>query len=338
MKSIPVEEAVGSILCQDITRIVPDEFKGRAFRKGHLITAEDVPELLKLGKEHLYVWESKPGEIHEEEAALRIARATVGPNISYSETYEGKSTFKATARGLFSVNVDLVDRINDIEYVTLATLPDNYPVEEGRQLAGTRVIPLMIEEEKLFQVEALCREFGPAVQVKPYQPLKVGIVTTGSEIFKGRIKDCFGPVIRKKVAAFGGEVLEQIFCPDEMDAIVAAVDKLRTMGAELILLTGGMSVDPDDLTPAAIRATGAEVVTYGVPVQPGNMFMLAYLEGTVLMGVPGCAMYFRTTILDVVLPRIFAGDRVTRPELVRLGVGGFCAGCKECRYPDCQFC
>ena len=338
MRSIPVEDAVGMILCQDITKIVPTEFKGRAFRKGHLIVASDVPELLKLGKEHIYVWEPKADEIHEEEAALRIARATVGPNIEFSETYEGKSTFKATVRGLFSVNVDLVNQINDIEYVTLATLPNNFPVEAGRQLAGTRVIPLMIEESKLIQVEQLCQKSGPAVQVKPYQPLKVGIVTTGSEIFKGRIKDCFGPVIRTKMASFGGEVLEQIFCPDEMAAITDAVAKLQADGADLIVLTGGMSVDPDDLTPAAIRATGAEVITYGVPVQPGNMFMLAYLGETVLMGVPGCAMYFRTTILDVVLPRIFAGEKISRRELVQLGVGGFCAGCKECRYPDCQFC
>lgn len=338
MKTVPVEESVGMVLCQDITKIVPGEFKGRAFKKGHVIRKEDVEELLKLGKENIYVWESGPDEVHENEAALRIARATAGSNVEYSEPYEGKSTFHASIKGLFKVNSSLLYQINAIDQISVACMPNNFPVEKGRKLVGARVIPLVVAEEKLSQVEELCREQGQVFEVKPYRKLKVGIVTTGSEVFKGRIKDKFGPVIREKVKNFEGEVLGQVFCPDDIDKITGAVRDFKAQNADLIVLTGGMSVDPDDLTPGAIKQTGARVVTYGVPIQPGNMFMMAYLENTALIGIPGCGMFFKTTVMDVVLPRIFAGEEITRDDFIRMGEGGFCSGCDECHYPVCYFC
>lgn len=337
MKIVPVEEAEGLVLCHDITKIVPGEFKGRAFKKGHVLRREDIPELIKLGKTHIYVWEPQPGEIHEEDAALAIANAVAGANIRVSEPREGKCCFSAATRGLFSVNRNLVDDINGIEEVTLATLPDCVPVEEGQAVAGTRVIPLLIKEEKTARVGELCKSQGPALQVLTYKSLKAALITTGSEVSKGLITDKFGPVIRSKLAHFGAEYLGQNFCPDNLRNICSAILTEHKNGAELIIVTGGMSVDPDDLTPGAIKATGAEVVAYGVPVQPGNMFMLAYLGGTAVIGVPGCAMYHKTTVLDIVLPRLFAGIRIKRADLIRLGVGGFCSGCENCRYPNCYF-
>lgn len=338
LKSVSVEEAVGMVLCQDVTRIVPGEFKGRAFKKGHIISKEDIPELLKLGKEHIYVWQSAPGDVHEDDAAMRIARAVAGENITYEEPREGKSALKSTVKGLFKVNTSLLQEINSIEDISIASLPGNFKVECGQNVAGARIIPLMIPDTKISLMEKICREQGSAFIVKRYKRLKLGIVTTGSEVYKGRIKDEFGPVIKEKLAYFDAECLGQIICSDDQESIEGAIWDFIEKKADLIILTGGMSVDPDDLTPAAIRGTGASVVTYGAPVQPGNMFMMAYLQGSALLGVPGCGMYFRTTILDAVLPRIFAGELLDNSYFTAMGEGGLCSHCEVCRYPNCYFC
>lgn len=344
MKIVPVEQGVGLILCQDITKIVPGEFKGRAFKRGHVIRKEDVGELLKMGKAHVYVWESKPGEIHEEEAALRLAQAltanesgTAPGHISISQPYEGKCTLNAEIRGLFRVQKNVVDAINSIESLTVATLPDHLPVESGQGLAGTRIIPLLIEEKKLLRAEQLCKGQISVLRIIPYRRLKASLIITGFEIFHGLTEDKFGPVILDKLKFFGAEYLGQTLCQDNLGDIRDAIMAQVNQGSELVILTGGMSVDPDDLTPGAIKATGAEIVTYGVPVQPGNMFMLSYLGNTAIIGVPGCAMYHRTTILDVVLPRLFAGEKIVKSDMTGMGVGGFCSSCQECHYPTCYF-
>jgi len=338
MKKIPVEDCVGMVLCQDITKIVPGEFKGRAFKKGYVIKSEDIPELLKLGKEHLYVWEPRPDEVHEDEAAMRLVQAVAGANINFEEPREGKATLKAGVKGLFRINTALLEDINSIEDISVASLPDYFTVEKGQKVGGARVVPLVIPEAPLKEVERLCCQRGTVFDVKPYHQLKAGIVTTGNEVFKGRIQDKFGPVMKKKLEYFEAEILGQILCPDEMDEIVKAINKFVDKKADLVLLTGGMSVDPDDLTPGAIRKTGARVVTYGVPVQPGNMLMMAYLDNTVLLGVPGCGMYYKTTVLDAVLPRVFAGEEVDKRNFAAMGAGGFCLTCEVCRYPNCYFC
>jgi molybdenum cofactor synthesis domain-containing protein len=338
VKKIRVEQALGTVLCHDITRIVPGEFKGRAFKKGHIITQKDIPELLKLGKEHIFVWEPEPGGIHEEEAALRLANAICGENIEFDEPKEGKSVFRSKIRGFFEVKSELLYKINCVDMVSAATIPGNFAVEEGQKLAGVRVIPLVIQEEKIIQVENICKEHGPAFSVTPYKKLCAGIVTTGSEIYKGRIKDKFGHIIKQKLAYYGADIFGQVYCPDDMEDIKNAIFEFIQKGVKLIIMTGGMSVDPDDLTPGAIKSTGASVVTYGVPVQPGNMFMMAYLEDAVLLGVPGCAMYHGTTILDVVLSRVFSGHTLTRDDFIKMGEGGFCSNCEECCYPRCYFC
>lgn len=338
MKAIPVKESVGSVLCQDITKIVPGEFKGAQFKKGHIIQEEDIPILLSLGKEHLYVWETKEGDLHENEAALRIAQAVCGENIAYDENPgEGKCGLTAKIRGLFQVDSPRLIEINSIEYVTVATLPGHYQVEEGSRLGGARVVPLVVESAVVEGVEEICRS-GPVLRVAPYQPLRCGIVTTGSEVYKGLIQDKFGPVMREKIEFYGGVYLGQLICPDDAGEISAAIARFKSQGADLIINTGGMSVDPDDVTPAAIRSTGARVITYGAPVQPGNMLMLAYWGDTALVGVPGCAMYFKTTVLDPILSRIFVGDRLSKEDFARMGEGGFCQSCEVCRYPLCYFC
>jgi len=337
MKKIRVQDAIGQILCHDITKVIPGEFKGRAFARNHVIRPEDVEELLKIGKSHIFIWEENAGEIHEDEAAVRIAEAVMGANIVHDEPREGKTILQTTARGLFKVNSPLLKELNFIESVTISCRPHNFTVEEGDKLAGTRIIPLVIEEEKIKHLEERCKSQGPVFEVIPYRKLKVGIVITGSEVYHGRIEDRFGPVIKQKLAYFNAEVLGQIYCPDDISKLDDAIRSFLERDADLIILTGGMSVDPDDLTPGAIKNSGAKVVTYGVPIQPGNMTMLAYLNKTALAGVPGAAIHSKTTALDVILPRIFTGEILTKEVFVDMGEGGFCLGCKDCTYPRCYF-
>ncbi len=337
MKKIPVQEAVGTKLCHDITKIVPGEFKGVAFKRDHVIRPEDVEELLKIGKEHIYVWEENAGEIHEDEAAVRIAEAVKGSNISYTQPQEGKTTLKADLKGLFTINRELLREINSIESVTVSSRPDHDTVQQGDKLAGARVVPLVIEETKIEQLERICLTKGPVFEVKPFFKLKVGIMITGNEVYKGRIEDKFGPVIEKKLKSFDHEILRKVYCPDDMVKLKETINSFLERDADLIILTGGMSVDPDDLTPGAIKSSGAEVVTYGAPIQPGNMFMLAYKNTTAMIGVPGAAIHHKTTVLDVVLPRLFAGERLTKQDFINLGEGGLCLGCEVCRYPVCYF-
>lgn len=337
MKSIPVQEAVGMVLCHDITQIIPGEIKGRAFKKGHIIKEEDIPTLLSIGKENIYVWDLQEGFVHEDEAAQRIAKAGAGQGISLEEPKEGKVNFIAKEKGLLKINIKALYELNSIEEVAFVTLHSNQVVEQGKLLAGTRIIPLVIEEEKIEKVVELCHANHPVIEVKPLKKHRVGVVTTGSEVFHGRIEDKFGPVIRKKMDYLGSEVLEQIIVPDDVEAIVKAIRELLSKGADFIAVTGGMSVDPDDVSPSGIRALGGEIVTYGVPVLPGAMFMLAYLENVPVVGLPGCVMYHGTTIFDLVVPRLLAGERVTRQDIVALGHGGLCLNCEVCHYPDCGF-
>lgn len=338
MKKVPVEKAVGMILCHDITRIIPGEFKGTAFRKGHTIQKEDVEKLLELGKEQIYIWEPKDGEVHEDEAALSIARAVAGKNIEYDVPKEGKSTLKSKERGLLKINSTLLYQINSIKDISIASLPQNFIVERGQKLAGVRIIPLTTKGKNLIQIEELCQGREKVLEIKKYKELKAAIITIGNEIYKKRIQDKFGSVMRKKLEFFQAQYLGQAFCPDNIEEIKKEILHYKQQEADLIILTGGMSVDPDDLTPGAIRESGAKVVTYGAPVQPGNMFMMAYLGNTVLLGVPACAMYYRTTILDVVLPRIFVGEVLTKEDFIKMGEGGFCLNCEVCYYPQCFFC
>lgn len=336
MKTVRVEDAVGMVLCHDITKIVPGEFKGRAFKKGHVIRPEDIPELLKLGKDHIYVWELEDGKVHENEAGLRLAQAVRGPGISLTEPVEGKVQLIAEYDGVCAIDEELLLQINMIDELVVATRSNYRPVKKGDVVAGVRVVPLVIDDGKLKQAEEIARG-RDVVSVLPFRKYQAGIVVTGNEVYYRRIEDKFSPVIEKKVEGYGSEVIGQIIVPDDAEQIASAIRHLVDRGANLIITSGGMSVDPDDVTPAGIRMAGADIVSYGAPVLPGAMMLVAYLGEVPVLGLPGCVMYHKTTIFDLLLPLVMSGQRITRSMIARLGLGGLCLNCEACRYPACSF-
>lgn len=337
MKLIDTVDAEGHILCHDITRIVRGVTKDAAFRKGHVVTKEDIPLLLSLGKEHLYVWEHKEGMLHENDAAELLYKIAAGPHMHPSEVKEGKIDVIAEADGLLQVDVEKLRAVNLLGEMMIATRHTNSPIKRGDRLAGTRVIPLVIEQEKMDRAVQAGGD-APILSLHPYRHKKVGIVTTGSEVYKGLIEDTFTPVLREKLAEYDTEVMGQVTLGDEPEAVTKGILAHIENGADLVLCTGGMSVDPDDRTPLAIKNTGADVVGYGAPVLPGAMFMLAYWQGRVpVVGLPGCVMYAKRTIFDIILPRLLADVPVRREDIAALGHGGLCLSCEVCIYPACAF-
>ncbi|MBQ8237642.1 MAG: molybdopterin-binding protein [Oscillospiraceae bacterium] len=335
MKKINVENAVGMELCHDITEM-KDGFKGAAFKRGHIIREEDIPHLLDIGKRTIFVWEADAGEIHEDDCARRMAAMAPVEGAHYTEPSEGKVLLFADQRGMFRVNRELLRKIDSIGDITICTLPDHYPVEVGARLASMRIVPLVTKEAQIIEAERLCAE-EKLLDLLPYRNRKLGVVITGSEVYTGRIKDKFEPVVRAKMKQYPCEIVGITICDDNLDMIVGAAKKHLENGADFLIFTGGMSVDPDDLTPTAVRQLGADIVTHGVPSQPGNMTLVAYLGDVPVLGVPGAAISLPTTIFDVLLPQIFAGQRITREELTGLADGGLCQMCKVCHWPNCTF-
>lgn len=337
MKLIDTREAVGHVLCHDITQIIPGVVKDARFRKGHIVTAEDIPVLLSLGKDHLYIWEKTPGMLHENEAAERLRGLCQNEYMHATAPKEGKVELIADRDGLFRVDTARLTAVNLLDDIMIATRHGNTAVKAGDKLAGTRVIPLIIAEEKLAAAEAAAgRE--PLLSLLPWKRKTAGMVVTGNEVFYGRITDRFGPVVEQKLAAYGVRVTERTVTDDDIGPITDAIARMRAAGVDLIVCTGGMSVDPDDCTPGAIRRSGARVVSYGAPVLPGAMFLLGYFEdGVPILGLPGCVMYVKATVFDLVFPRIAAGVPITKEDLAALGHGGLCLGCETCRYPACSF-
>lgn len=337
MKTVSVYEAEDMVLGHDITQIIPGKAKGPAFRRGHIIRRDDIPRLLDMGKEKLFVFDLAEGDLHEDEAAKRIALAVAGQNLSLSEPKEGKVELSAVREGLLKVNTQALYELNSYPDVMLATIHTNQRVKAGKVVAGTRIIPLFIAETEILDLEESCRKYPSIIEILPFRSLKVGIVTTGTEVFSGRIKDGFGPVIREKVRESGSEVIDQIFVSDSVDMISKSIHELIDKGADLVTVTGGMSVDPDDVTPAGIKKAGSEIICYGAPVLPGAMFLLAYLGTIPIMGLPGCVMYHKTSIFDLIYARTQAGESIDRKDIVKLAHGGLCTNCAECRYPNCGF-
>ena len=337
MKLIDTKDAVGHVLCHDLTQIIPGVTKAARFRKGHIVAPEDIPVLLSMGKEHLYVWEKEPGTLHENEAAERLRALCQNEHMHPTPVKEGKIELIADCDGLFRVDVERLNALNDVEELMIATRHTNTAVRRGDKLAGTRIIPLVIQEEILRAAEERAGK-EPLLSLTPWKLKTCGLITTGSEVAKGLIQDAFTPVIVDKLAACGITVTEHCLPGDDRAAITAAALDFHAKGVDLVLCTGGMSVDPDDRTPGAIKDTGAEIISYGAPVLPGAMFLLAYFaDGTPILGLPGCVMYAKATVFDLVLPRIAAGVPISRRELKSLGHGGLCLGCPECRYPVCPF-
>ncbi len=336
MKEIEVEKAIGTVLAHDVTQILPGEYKGPRFKKGHVIKEEDIPVLLSMGKQHLYVVEKEDQDIHEDEAALRIAKAACGSGVTLKGPSEGKVEIFADIDGLLKINVDLLGHLIEQDDIMFASIKENQLVKKGDKLAGTRVIPLFVNPGVVEAAEKTLEE-GTLIQVKPLKKMKVGLVTTGSEVYSGRIEDKFGPVLDKKFKDLGSEVFKQYFADDDVKMISEKIKLLIEEGAEIIGVTGGMSVDPDDRTPSGIRAAGGHIVIYGAPVLPGAMFMLAYIDNVPVVGLPGCVMYSRTSIFDLIVPRLLAGEHVTRGDVKRLAHGGLCMDCEVCTYPKCGF-
>ena len=340
MKEIRTEDAVGHILCHDITQIIKDKKKGVLFKKGHIVREEDIPALLSVGKEHLFVWEKKEGILHENEGAGILYKICAGENMHGTDVSEGKIELIADCPGLLKIRRDALNAVNGLGEMMIASRHGDFPVKKGDKIAGTRIIPLVIEKEKMDRaVEAAGEE--PIFSVLPFRQKKVGIVTTGSEVKKGLIKDTFTPVLREKLSEYPTEIIGQTLPGDDRKQITSDILRFAEEGAGLIIASGGMSVDPDDRTPGAIRDTGAEIITYGAPVLPGAMLLIAYLNmngrNIPVLGLPGCVMYAKRTVFDLILPRIMADDPICREEIALLGEGGLCLNCSVCTFPDCGF-
>lgn len=337
MKLIKTEDAVGQVLCHDITQIIKGVTKGAVFRKGHIIAEEDIPVLLSVGKDHIYIWEKDDTILHENEAAQILYEMCKNDHMHPSDVKEGKIELIADCNGLLKVDKEKLKKVNSFGEMMIASRHGNTPVKAGDKLAGTRIIPLVIKKDKMERVKAICAD-APIFTLKPFHKKKAAIITTGNEVYHGRIEDTFTPVIREKLAEYDTEVIfHETFDDDNQkitDGCLAAIEA----GADLVICTGGMSVDPDDKTPLAIKNTGAEIISYGAPVLPGAMFLISYYNGNVpILGLPGCVMYAKRTIFDLVLPRIMADDEVTAEELAALGEGGLCLNCDHCIYPNCGF-
>ena len=337
MKEVKVEDAVGMVLCHDMTEIIPGKKKGCAFKKGHIVAKEDIEKLLDMGKRHIFVWDLEEGYVHENDAAIRMAKAAAGNHILLSEPREGKVNLTAACKGLLSINVGLLYDVNGDEQVCFSSIHGNRMVEKGKVLAGTRVIPLVVKEETVKDFERKCQKQGPIIQIKPFRSMKIGIVVTGSEVLDGRIQDQFSPILEEKAKELGSNVMGKVLAGDDKERIRKEIVNWMEKGAEMVWVSGGMSVDPDDRTPAAIRSLKGDVITYGTPVLPGAMFMLSYVNGIPVVGLPGCVMYSKRTVFDLAIPRIMAGEILTREDFVRMAHGGMCLNCEKCVYPDCSF-
>lgn len=338
MKVMKTTEAVGQVLCHDITQIIKGVTKDAVFRKGHVIRQEDIPVLLSVGKEQIYVWENDDSMLHENEAAEILYEICKGTHMHGTQVKEGKIELVAEIDGVLKIDREKLKHVNRLGQMIIASRHGDFPIKAGDKIAGTRVIPLVIEKEKMEQAKAVGAG-TPIFKILPYQLQTAGIVTTGNEVYRGRITDTFTPVIVEKLAAYGVKVTHHSVCPDDHVQITEAIQKMLDEGVQMVCCTGGMSVDPDDKTPLAIKNTGAQIVTYGAPVLPGAMFLLAYEKEKQrpIMGLPGCVMYAKRTIFDLVLPRILAADRLTAEDFSILGEGGLCLSCDNCTYPNCGF-
>lgn len=336
MKAIDVSQALGMVLGQDLTRIVPGEFKGVAFKKGHIIKAEDIPMLRSMGKNNIYVMEIEAGQLHENDAAAQLAHMAVQGELISAEAAEGKVNVKAHCHGLLKIDSERLLQINMLEGVALSTLHNDSPVQPGELVASAKIIPLLLPQTTIDRAGQVC-ENRPLISIIPFKIKKAGLIITGNEVYHGLIEDKFEAVIKTKFAALGSQVTQTVFLPDDADLIAQNV-KILAANNDIVFLTGGMSVDPDDVTPVGVKKAGAEVVVYGTPVLPGAMFMAAYLDDVPILGIPACGMFSKVTVLDVVLPKVLAGEKITRQYIASLGHGGLCRQCVGgCRYPHCSF-
>ena len=336
MKKVNVEDAIGMVLCHDMTQIIPGVVKDAKFRKGHVVKEEDIPILLSMGKKHLFVYEVNENMIHENDAAIYLRDMCISENLVDSEVREGKIMLKSKIKGYLSIDKNRLKAANMHNDIVISTIK-NGNVEENETVAGMRVVPLVIEKKKLEEVKTAVGN-EPIIKVYPYKVKSFGMVVTGSEVAEKIIEDKFSPVVENKLSKFGVKLIDKVYSGDDKEKIIAGIKTLKDKGAELICCTGGMSVDPDDMTPSAIIDSGAKVITYGAPFLPGAMMLLGYFDDdTPIIGLPGCVMYAASTVFDVLLPKILAKIKWSREEIVEMGYGGLCRQCKTCHFPNCAF-
>jgi hypothetical protein len=336
--TIPVNQAVGKVLAHDITEIRPGQFKGVAFKKGHIVHEKDIPHLRRLGKENLFVLHIEPGEVHEDDAAIRLAKALSGPGVFFDgHPSEGKISLQAAHKGLLKVNVQALTELCLIPEICCASQHTNVLVEKGEIISATRAIPLIIDEETLNAAVHIAESAGGIFSVKPLSQPQTGLVVTGNEVYNGLIDDKFAPILRQKLVSFGCQTKEPLFAPDDKGKIVKCIREFIKRGTELILVAGGMSVDPDDISRMAIEDAGAEDVLYGTSVLPGAMFLYGHIGDIPILGLPACVLFYKATVLDILLPRVLAGEIITRKDLAGLAHGGLCLNCGKCHYPVCPF-
>jgi len=337
-KKIKVEDAIGTTLAHDITEIRPGEYKGPSFRKGHRVEQGDLCHLMRLGKRHLYILDLDDDHIHEDQAVLEMASALAGPGVTFGrEPREGKLELKAVYDGLFKVQVEPLVEFNVMTDVMCASIHNNTPVTAGQVLAGTRAIPLVISRDSLDGALEIPRRHYPLFSVKSFKQVRAGLIITGSEVYDGLIEDRFEAIVTKKLSSYGSTLSRTVILPDDQERIAETVRDYLADGLDLIVTTGGMSVDPDDVTRHAIRKAGVEEIHYSSGVLPGAMFQLAYSANIPIVGIPACALYHQATIFDLVLPRLLAGEHLGKRDLAGLAHGGMCLNCPTCRFPKCTF-
>lgn len=335
--TISIYDAIGTVLAHDITQVLPGESKSAIFKRGHVITAEDIPILESCGKYNLYILNLDERTIHEDDAALRICQSAVGEGLSWTAPSEGKSDIIADVAGILKVNVNALMRINSLGDISFATRKSTIPIEKGQKVAGTRIIPLTIDVSRLDQLDDIIRETGPVVSILPYQNVKVAAIVTGSEIMAGKIEDRFDEFVGTKLRAYSAELISKTYAPDNADIIADKILSAKSAGAEMILLTGGLSIDADDVTRQGVRKSGTDIILYGTPVLPGAMFLMGDLDGITVFGLPACVFHSHVTLFDLVFPRVLAGEKIPPEEIYALGHGGLCLNCPTCVFPNCSF-
>jgi len=336
-KTISIYDAIGTVLAHDVTQILPGESKSARFKRGHVIREEDIPVLESCGKYNLYILDLDDRTIHEDDAAIRICEMAVGEGVHWSAPSEGKADLTADVAGILKVNVEALMRINSLGDISFATRKSTVPVKQGQKVAGTRIIPLTIDASRLDQVASIVRELGPVVSILPYKNVKVAAVVTGSEIMAGKIEDRFDDFVGQKIRDYSAELIVKDNAPDNADIIADKILSAKAAGAEVIILTGGLSIDADDVTRQGIRKAGTFIELYGTPVLPGAMFLMGDLDGITVLGLPACVFHSHITLFDLVFPRVLAGEKIAPEEIYALGHGGLCLDCPTCVFPNCSF-
>jgi len=337
MIKLLIEEAVGKPLAHDITRIVPGKLKGPAFRKGHVLTEDDLPLLRDMGKNNVYVFDTDKGYMHEDDAAKMLAQAFQREGFTLEGPSEGRINIKSRIDGLIKIDLYLLRFINKSEKVICSTIHQNTVCSKGMTVAATRIIPVATEESGFLSLLREIRERGPLLKILPFSKKRVGVIATGGEIASGRVEDNSFKVLSPKIQSLGGKIVSQKICPDREEEISDSIKNMYNNGCDVIITTGGLSVDADDVTLDGIVLSGAKLVSYGSPILPGAMFALAYMNGVPILGIPAALYYYKATVLDIFLPRAMSGDTITRDDIVNLGHGGLCLNCPDCNYPVCPF-